>query len=277
MFSNNQLILKTKKSLFRFFDKPIKKPLEEKSKVSIIIITYNALNYIKTCFESLKKTNYKNYEIIVVDNGSVGEIKKYLSHLKKKREINKLFFSRENTFWSGGNNLGVDMCSKHSDFFLFLNPDVEIKDGDWLQNLVSLCPKNGLISYGTAKFSYPDGFCLMVQKDVFRHVGGFNANIPMWGSELEFALRAVKKGYTLRTVVNYLKYIVHFGKQSKNDKNSKLYEFDEIDSYIREINQYEHKLNFILALRNLFLVSDKYLIYIYIFLSKFKTLIKTIQ
>ena len=38
--------------------------------VSIIILNYNAGNLLLDCVDSIQKTNYENYEIIVIDNDS---------------------------------------------------------------------------------------------------------------------------------------------------------------------------------------------------------------
>ena len=42
-------------------------------KVSIIILNWNGVEDTIECLESLKKITYKNYEVIVVDNGSEGD------------------------------------------------------------------------------------------------------------------------------------------------------------------------------------------------------------
>ena len=42
-------------------------------KVSIIILNWNGIKDTIECLESLKKISYKNYEVIVVDNGSEGD------------------------------------------------------------------------------------------------------------------------------------------------------------------------------------------------------------
>ena len=39
-------------------------------KVSIIILNWNGLKYTQACIESVKRLDYSNYEIVVVDNGS---------------------------------------------------------------------------------------------------------------------------------------------------------------------------------------------------------------
>jgi len=41
--------------------------------VSIIILNWNGVEDTIECLESLKKITYKNYEVIVVDNGSEGD------------------------------------------------------------------------------------------------------------------------------------------------------------------------------------------------------------
>ena len=39
-------------------------------KVSVIILTWNGIRHISNCLESVYKSTYQNYEVIVVDNGS---------------------------------------------------------------------------------------------------------------------------------------------------------------------------------------------------------------
>ena len=46
---------------------------------SIIILSYNNLNYTKQCLESIRKyTHNENYEIIIIDNNSNEETKNWL-------------------------------------------------------------------------------------------------------------------------------------------------------------------------------------------------------
>ncbi len=47
-------------------------------RVSIIILNWNGLKDTIECLESLKKITYKNYEVIIVDNGSEGDDVKIL-------------------------------------------------------------------------------------------------------------------------------------------------------------------------------------------------------
>ena len=38
--------------------------------LSIIIPVYNAEKYLDDCFESIKRQSFKNYEVIIIDDGS---------------------------------------------------------------------------------------------------------------------------------------------------------------------------------------------------------------
>jgi len=45
----------------------------KKPKVSVIVLNYNGEKYLKDCFESLKKTKYSNFEVVMVDNKSLDD------------------------------------------------------------------------------------------------------------------------------------------------------------------------------------------------------------
>ena len=49
--------------------------IQRKNKFSIIIPTFNSSKYIKNTLESVINQTYKNYEIIIVDDGSIDNTK----------------------------------------------------------------------------------------------------------------------------------------------------------------------------------------------------------
>ena len=62
------------------------------SKVTIIIPNYNGIKFMKDCIESLRTQTYKNFEILVVDNGSKDESVDYLRDLESyESNLNMLF------------------------------------------------------------------------------------------------------------------------------------------------------------------------------------------
>ena len=61
--------------------------------ISIIIINYNAGDYLINCVNSILKSNYLNYEILIVDNNSTDQ--SYLK-CKKMNDRIKLFENKKN-------------------------------------------------------------------------------------------------------------------------------------------------------------------------------------
>jgi len=75
-----------------------------KSLVSIVILNYNAGDLLLDCIESIFKTKYDNYEVILVDNASQDD-----SHKKTKEKFSKirLIENKENLGYCEGNNVGI--------------------------------------------------------------------------------------------------------------------------------------------------------------------------
>lgn len=86
--------------------------------VSAIIVTRNRKQDVIYCINSLKKSDYKNLEIIVVDNDSDEPIEKWF---KKKFPDVKLILSNKNLGGAGGRNLGLKYAK--GNFYLFMDDD----------------------------------------------------------------------------------------------------------------------------------------------------------
>src|SRR5690606_29489994 len=107
--------------------------------VSIITINYN--QEIVTCelLQSLRNINYKNIEVIVVDNASKINPSKLIS---EKFPETKVIVSDVNLGFAGGNNLGIRQAK--GKYILLLNNDTEVEPG-FLQPLVSLMENNEMV------------------------------------------------------------------------------------------------------------------------------------
>ncbi|MBU3143471.1 glycosyltransferase [Clostridium sp. CF012] len=102
-------------------------------KVSIILLTYNQLEYTKECFNSIiDKTAYPNYEIIIVDNKSGDNTPNYLREISSKYEHVKIILNPENYGFAKGNNIGIKACD--GEYIVLLNNDTVITRG-WLSGL----------------------------------------------------------------------------------------------------------------------------------------------
>ena len=113
-FDEKNRILETNKeylSNFTFDSEPL---------VSIIIPNRDGLKYLKILFRDFDyKTNYSNYEIIVVDNASSDNSCAFIKSLGLNIT---LIENNENVSFSKANNDAVDICN--GEYILFLNNDI---------------------------------------------------------------------------------------------------------------------------------------------------------
>jgi len=105
--------------------------------ISIVILNYNAGELLIDCIDSIKKSNYKNLEIILVDNVSNDK-----SHIRCKEKFIdiKLIENSENLGYCEGNNVGLRIAN--GEYVVILNPDT-IVDPSWLSELLFAYKKNG--------------------------------------------------------------------------------------------------------------------------------------
>lgn len=87
------------------------------SKVSVIIPTYNREKYISEAIDSVLNQTYKDYEIIVVDDGSTDKTKEVLTKYNDKIR----YFYQENQGVSVARNKGIK--ESKGDYIAFLDAD----------------------------------------------------------------------------------------------------------------------------------------------------------
>jgi len=126
-------------------------------KISIVILNWNGLKYTIECLESLKKSTYPNYEVIVVDNGSKGNDADILE--EKYKGYIKLIRNKENLGFPGGSNIAIKqiIAQGESDYVLLLNNDAKIIQKDWLDKLVKVGEKEENIGIVGCTLLFPSG------------------------------------------------------------------------------------------------------------------------
>lgn len=124
------------------------------SSISIIIPTKNNVKVLSNLLTSIfQKTEYKNYEIILVDNHSDdSKTLTFYADIKKTHPV-RIIDYQEKFNYSRAINLGAS--SSQADLLLFLNNDMEILDPDWLSELSrwARMPEIGVVG---AKLLYAD-------------------------------------------------------------------------------------------------------------------------
>jgi GT2 family glycosyltransferase len=106
-----------------------------KPEISVIIPNWNGKKYLKTCFDSLRNQTFKDFEIILVDNGSEdGSIEFIKSNYPEVRII----ALSENYGFSKAVNLGIKEAK--GEYIALLNNDTETHS-EWLKNLCVVSKK----------------------------------------------------------------------------------------------------------------------------------------
>jgi GT2 family glycosyltransferase len=222
--------------------------------VSIITINYNQLSITKELLESLKKCEYPNFEVIVVDNASKEDP---IDELKKTSPNVNVIRSEINLGFAGGNNLGYRYSK--GDYIFFLNNDTEIDTKcintviDFMQSkpeagicspLIVFHNSNNLIQYAGStginpftgrnkrlgfnekdtdqykepfKTSFAHGAGMMVPKSVIEAVGQMPEVFFLYYEELDWCEMIRRSNYSIYVIPRakvYHKESISIGKES---------------------------------------------------------------
>ncbi|MBD5454470.1 MAG: glycosyltransferase, partial [Lachnospiraceae bacterium] len=143
--------------------------------VSVVIPSKDHPEVLERCLSSFReKTNYDNYEWIVVDNGSNAENKSRMEALQREYGFLYLYEPMEFNF-SAMCNLGVSKAA--GEFILLLNDDVEIIEKDWMRIMAGQArqPRTGAVG---AKLWYAgNGGLQNAGNETIQHAGITNLNI----------------------------------------------------------------------------------------------------
>ena len=217
----------------------VKFNLKKHHLISIIIPNKDHIEDLRTCINSIKKSDYKNFEIIIVENGSSEEnIFNYYEELKKTEYIKIIEWNKGIFNYSAINNFAVPYA--RGDVILFLNNDTEVINTGWLTSMVEHAVRKEVGAVG-AKLYFPDnsvqhgsviigingvaghahrnfphdspGYfgrlkiiqnvsavtaaCLMIRKEVFNEVNGFDEDYAVSFNDIDFCMKIRKKGYLI--------------------------------------------------------------------------------
>ncbi len=100
--------------------------------VSIIIVNWNGKHLIEECIESLRNQTFRDFEVIVVDNGSTDGSSEFI---KNSFPEVKLVLLSSNKGFAGGNNAGIKIAK--GKYIALLNNDTKA-DPRWLENIVEI-------------------------------------------------------------------------------------------------------------------------------------------
>lgn len=118
--------------------------------VSIVILNWNGLRYLKDCLTSLQAQTYTDFEVILVDNGSTdGSAEWVAKHFPQVRLIR----NEVNLGFAAANNQAI--CASTAPYVATLNNDTRVEP-DWLAALVAAAERNPNIGMCASKMLFAD-------------------------------------------------------------------------------------------------------------------------
>lgn len=123
----------------------------ENNLVSIIIINYNGKHHLDKCLKSLMQIDYKNYEIILVDNNSSDDS---INFVKKFYPSIVIIQLEKNYGFAEPNNIGAKRAT--GEFLLFLNNDTIVKP-NFISELVKVIKTDSKIAICQSFLLKPNG------------------------------------------------------------------------------------------------------------------------
>ncbi|MEX2160742.1 MAG: glycosyltransferase family A protein [Anaerolineales bacterium] len=192
--------------------------------ISVVIPARNRAGYILESIESVFAQTFKDYEIVIIDDGSTDETKKVLAPLIEDRRIRYAF--QEHKGVSAARNHGVRLA--HAPYIAFLDSD-DLFLPTKLEKQMAVFEQNpdlGFVHCSFSKFDdqgndlgmrdttrfqgrlYPHILlewsvlmampCILVKTAVMKEVGGFDESIP-WAEDLDL-WRRIARHYSIGVV-----------------------------------------------------------------------------
>ncbi|HJV66871.1 MAG TPA: glycosyltransferase [Geomonas sp.] len=254
---------------------PLTFPFFERPSVSIVIPVYNKILYTQNCLASiLEQTDDTAYEVIVVDDKSTDQTEETLLKMQNLHYIR----AQENRGFVGSCNAGAEAA--RGDYILFLNNDTTVTPG-WLSALVRPLDEDRSCGAVGAKLVYPDGtlqeaggiiwrdasgwnygkfddaskpeycylrevdYCsgaaLMVRKNLFEQLGGFDQRYaPAYWEDTDLCFSIRKLGY--RVMFQPESVVVHYeGISAGTSISSGMKRYQQINT-AKFIEKWHHEL-----------------------------------
>ena len=196
--------------------------LKENIQISVVVCTYNRLEMLKKCLESLREQSYKNFEVIVVNDASSDGTKVFLDSIQTL-DLTALHHE-DNSGLSPSRNDGIkkarygliaftdDDCIADKDWLLEIKKAFEIGDADFGSGQTFLVSKDHQGSFPerivtNINAKWPKGNNLIIKKAVFEKAGLFDRTMDYYcNDDSEFGIRVISLGFKFISIPSAVVY-----------------------------------------------------------------------
>lgn len=187
--------------------------MENQALISVIIPVYNVEEYLRECIDSVLAQTYKNFEIILVDDGSTDSSGKICDEYAEK-DSRISVIHQKNGGLSVARNTGSDASS--GDYVYFLDSDDYI-DKNALKTLLIIAQKDNsdIVFFDAVSFADTDDFTVKqnyIRKNSYKTDTGINVfNLMTENKEFHSAvyLMLFKKSFICNNKLIFVPGILH--------------------------------------------------------------------
>ena len=246
--------------------------------ISVVILNFNGKKFLSKCLGSALKSDYPDFEVILVDNastdGSIGFVRSNFCQCSNLRIIH----NDRNFGFAEGNNIGARVAK--GKYVVFLNNDTEV-DPEWLRELVMVMESDETIGAAQSKLILFDrktidsagdfinfygrgwmrghgeedneqydkidevfsarGAAMIVKKQIFDEVGCFDQAFFMVCEDIDLSWRIRLYGYRVMFVPKSIVYHFGSGAREKFQPPAQSYYYNVRNNLVMLIKNYDLK------------------------------------
>jgi GT2 family glycosyltransferase len=223
--------------------------------VAIILVNWNGYDFTRACLESLRKIDFPDYRIILVDNASQNQEAFRLKNAFPEIDVIE---NKENLGFAGGNNSGIRVALEQGySHVLLLNNDTEVEPnflgemmrkfrrnaeigvvqplilflqeqktiwsagGKWIPSFgrsVTLGDREPKAEYRVQRcdLDWATGCCMLISREAILKAGLLNEQYFAYFEDVEWSLRFREAGYRIQLADKAVIYH-EAGASSKNE------------------------------------------------------------
>ena len=227
--------------------------MNKDQKIAIIIINWKKYDFTLSCIDSVLKSSYKNFKIVLIDN----ESQKDLSNEFEKNKNIHIIKNEKNEGFARANNQAIKYSIKNGfDYVLLLNNDTIIKY-DLLGSLIKQSNTLNqqiiqplILNYDGSKIwnaggtvnnffgtfhtlkkgkifknfksnscltEWFTGCCVFINTDIFKDIGYFDERFFAYYEDIDFSIRLKKMGYSIALMTD--SHLQHYESASSKSIN----------------------------------------------------------
>lgn len=182
---------------------------------SVIIPTYNRQKFLKIAVQSVLQQTFQDYELIIVDDGSIDKTKQIIAEFGSKKikyvcqnhrgvssarnnGLNRAkgnyiaFLDSDDRFCREKLEITYDCIAKNPRYKVFHTEEIWYRNGRLLSEKKYHKKPRGLVFSNSLKLCCISPSAAVIDKDIFRELGGFDEKLPAC-EDYDFWLRVTSK------------------------------------------------------------------------------------